>query len=73
MSTTTTARKAIRRPASTPRMAKPRLLAYMPRRIAETCGCGHYYSSSCGINHSSSDSGCGHYYSSSCGQNHSSR
>ena len=57
----------------TVRRAKPRILAYSPRRMVETCGCGHYYSSTCGRHHSGNDGpGCGHYYSSTCGINHSS-
>lgn len=60
-------------PAARPRTHVPRLLAHSLRRMTVTCGCGRYYQSSCGINHSSStDTPCGHYYSSSCGLHHSS-
>lgn len=56
------------------RRAKPRILAYSPRGIVEICGCGNYYISTCGQNHSGNDGpGCGHYYSSTCGSNHSSK
>lgn len=70
--TKATPRRTSRRSIS--RMVKPRLLAYSPRRLVETCSCGHYYESTCGINHSSNDDGiCGNYYQSTCGRNHSSK
>lgn len=63
-----------RRIAVASRSAKPRLLAYSNRRMIETCGCGEYYPSSCGQNHSGqSGPGCGHYYPLSCGSNHSNK
>ena len=67
-----TSRRVMRHPTLR-RAAKPKLLAYSPRRMVETCGCGHYYESTCGLNHSSNDDGyCGNYYQSTCGRNHSS-
>ncbi len=69
MITQRNARRSISR-----RLLKPRLLAYSPCRRVETCGCGEYYPSSCGQNHSGqSGPGCGHYYPSSCGSNHSNK
>ena len=54
------------------RVVRPRLIAYSVRRMMETGGCGMYYPSGCGKNHSGNTGpGCGHYYPSSCGENHS--
>lgn len=62
----TTLRRVVRR--HTKRKTMPRLLAYSPRRMVETCGCSELYPSSCEVTHHNvTGPGCGEGYPSVCG------
>ena len=66
---TRTSRRAVRR-LGLRRYEKPKLIAYALRKVAETCGCAHYFENTCGLNHSRSDGGrCGSSISATCGVN----